>query len=306
MKASKKVIWSATPTPFLKGGALDVAAIEKVVEHHVQMGVSGLFLAGTCGEGPFMPSGQRNELTRHVKRFAANRLQLAVQVSDTSAARVVDNIRGAEEAGADFVVIAPPWMGRFSNRDFARRYFAEAIEAATAPVGLYVLAQPPETGLDLSVWTEFAEHPKVRLLKDSSCSVENQAAFAAIRKRRSDILLLTGYEFDVLTAVAAGYDGGLLGTGILISGYIHRALKALEGGDRPAADVLQKRANDFMYDLFGKDISLWLGGLKYALARMGLFSTDWMHLCYRLTDGDRARIVAALVREAEWLKPSVG
>lgn len=303
MQAADKVIWSATPTPFLANGALDIASIEKIVEHHVQMGVVGLFLAGSCGEGPLMPNAQRGELVRHVKRFAAGRLQLAAQVSDTSAARVVENIRAAEDAGTDFVVIAPPWMPRFCNRDFVRRYFAEGIEAATAPVGLYVMAQPPETGLDLAVWSEFARHPKVRLLKDSSLSETNEQAFVAIRRQRNDLMLLTGYEFDVIRTVGAGYDGGLLGTGILIARFIRQSLEALAAGDHTTAVAWQTRANDFMYDLFGKDVSLWLGGLKCALVRMGLFSTEQMHLSYRLSDGDRARVDAALAREAEWLRP---
>ncbi len=303
MTSSDKLIWSATPTPFLADGALDAASVERLVEHHVAMGVKGLFLAGSCGEGPLMPNAQRAELTRLVKRLAGARLQLAVQVSDTSAARVVENIRQAEDAGADAVVIAPPWLPRFCNRDFARRYFGEAIAAATAPVGLYVLNQPPETGLDLALWSEFATHPKVRLLKDSSASEANEAAFAAVRRQRKDLMLLTGYEFNVIRAIEAGYDGGLLGTGILVAGFIRRALDALASGDRAAADAWQTRANTFMYDLFGKDIGIWLGGLKYALVRLGIFSTAQLHLCYTISDAERARIDAALEREAAYLRP---
>jgi 2-dehydro-3-deoxy-D-pentonate aldolase len=303
MKKTDKTIWSATPTPFLANGALDAASVEKLVEHHVAMGVAGLFLAGTCGEGPFMPNGQRIELVRLVKRLAGSRLRLAVQVSDTSVARVIENLRAAEDAGADTVVIAPPWLPRFCNRDFARRYFVGAIEAASAPVGLYVLAQPPETGIDPELWSEVAAHPKIRLLKDSSVSETNEQAFAAIRRQRKDLLLLTGNEFNVIRAIEAGYDGGLLGTGILIAGFIRRALAALAAGDRAAAEAWQRRANDFMYDLFGRNIGLWLGGLKYALFRLGLFATEQMHLNYPLTAADRTRIDAALAREAEYLRP---
>ena len=98
-------IWSATPTPFLDTGELDGPALGRLVEQHLQLEVSGLFLAGTCGEGPFMPNRQRNELVRHVRRLAGDRLTLAVQVSDTSAARVRENMAYAEDAGADFAVI---------------------------------------------------------------------------------------------------------------------------------------------------------------------------------------------------------
>jgi 4-hydroxy-tetrahydrodipicolinate synthase len=161
MQTQPETIWSATPTPFLDNGALDEKALDSVIEQHLSLGVTGLFLAGTCGEGPFMPNDQRVDLVKAVRRLAGDRLKLAVQVSDTSAARVRDNMARAVAAGADAVVIAPPWLDRFANRDFMRRYFLEPIEAAEAPVGIYVLKTAPGSPLDLALWTELASHPKV-------------------------------------------------------------------------------------------------------------------------------------------------
>lgn len=290
------IVWSATPTPFRTDGALDVAALERVVEQHERLGVTGLFLAGTCGEGPFMTNDQRVELVRAVSRLAGAQMQIAVQVSDTSAARVRENMARVEQVGAQYVVVAPPWITRFCNRDFARRYFQEAIAAATVSVGIYVLQQPAETGMDLAFWTDLAAHPAVRLVKDSSASAEYAGALAGIRQQRADLLLLTGNEFDV---GAAGYDGALLGTGILNGGLIRRSLT----GDVVAAAAWQKRSNELLWDLFGRDIRLWLGGLKYALRRLDIFGTEFMHLSYPLTAADRARIDAALEREREFISP---
>ena len=79
------LIWSATPTPFLADGSLDDRGLERVVAQHGRLGVRGLFLGGTCGEGPFMPNAQRAELVRKIRRIGGPELHLAVQVSDTSA-----------------------------------------------------------------------------------------------------------------------------------------------------------------------------------------------------------------------------
>lgn len=297
------VIWSATPTPFLDDGTLDKAALERVVEQHRRLGVTGLFLAGSCGEGPFMTNDQRVELVRAVGRLTDSRIRITAQVSDTSAARVRDNISRMEQAGAQYVVVAPPWIARWCNRDFCRRYFYESIESATVPVGIYVLQQPAETGLDLALWTELAAHPRVRLVKDSSASSDYARAFADIRQKRSDLLLLTGYEFDVGSAVSAGYDGALLGTGILNGALIRRAMAALAAGDEAGAAAWHQRSNELLWDLFGRDLRQWLGGLKYALKRLGIFNTEFMHLSYPLTAADRARIDAALEREREFIQP---
>ena len=82
------------------------------------------------------------------------------------------------------------------------------------------------------------------------------------------------------------------------------SLDALAAGDRAAADAWQKRSNEFLWDLFARDISLWMGGLKYALRRLGLFRTEFMHMHYRVSDADRGRIDAALEREREYILPA--
>ena len=260
-------------------------------------------MAGTCGEGPFMPNAQRDELVRATRRLAGKRLHIAVQVSDTSAARVRDNIARAEDAGADSVVIAAPWLMHFATKEFIRRYFTEPMESATLPVGVYVLKQPADSALDPALWTEIASHPKVSYIKDSSSEPENMKAFVALKAKRPALLLETGNEFNVVNYAASGYDGCLLGTGILIGKLIRQALDALAAGDRPAADAWQKRSNEFLWDLFARDISLWMGGLKYALRRLGIFSTEFMHLDYPITAADRKRIDAALERERQFIRP---
>ena len=301
--SADKTVWSATPTPFLADGALDLASLDKVIDQHLRLGVTGLFMAGTCGEGPLMLNAQRDELVKATRRLAGQRLHIAVQVSDTSAARVRDNIARAQDAGADSVVIAPPWLMRFATKGFVRRYFTEPMESATLPVGVYVLKQPADSALDLALWTEIASHPKVSYIKDSSSTPEYMKAFLAIKAKRPALLLETGDEFDVVNYAASGYDGCLLGTGILIGKLIREALNALAAGDRPAAEAWQKRSNEFLWDLFARDISIWMGGLKYALRRLGIFSTEFMHLDYSITMADRKRIDAALERERRFIRP---
>ena len=95
-------------------------------------------------------------------------------------------------------------------------------------------------------------------------------------RRRPELTLLTGAEFDVVPAVAEGYDGCLMGTGILNAGLIGRALDALVAGDMAAAQTWQQRSNEFLFDLFRRDISAWMGGLKYALCKIKLFARRYI------------------------------
>jgi 4-hydroxy-tetrahydrodipicolinate synthase len=42
----------AIATPMAKGGALDLAALAKLIDFHVENGTSGIVIVGTTGESP--------------------------------------------------------------------------------------------------------------------------------------------------------------------------------------------------------------------------------------------------------------
>ena len=193
-----------------------------------------------------MPDRQRAQLVRSIKRAAGDSLHLAAHVSDTSAARVAENIRRMTDAGADSVVIAPPFLvADFCNRDFLRRYFLEPMESAKIPVGIYVRLPLSSMALDLALWDEVVVHPQVKFIKDSSGSADYRRHFVEVKRRRPELTLLTGAEFNVVPAVVDGYDGCLMGTGILNAGLIGRALDALAAGDRPPRKPGSSGATNF-------------------------------------------------------------
>ena len=93
---------------------MDLESVARMVEHHVRLGVDGLFLAGTCGEGPWMSDRQKLALVQAVRENSAGRLRLAVQVTDNSAERVLEQIHALD--GVDFAVVAQPYLAMNISR----------------------------------------------------------------------------------------------------------------------------------------------------------------------------------------------
>ena len=304
MDRNRKLLWSASPTPFLSDGSLDREGVRKIAEQYLRLGADGILACGTTGEGPWMPSAQRAELVSLLKGELGDKMHVAVQVSDTSSARVQENMRTLANTGADSFVIAPPLMTRFCAPSFVRRYFLEPIEASPLPVGLYILLPPAAPPVDLRLWRELASHPKVRFVKDSSSFIDVQNAFLTVKAQRPELTLLTGNEFDVVSAAAAGFDGALAGTGIIVGGLLRHALDALAAGDRSAADAWQKRSNECLWGLFDIDRSRWLGGLKHALKYLGICQDEFMHIAYPLTDEGRREIEATCEKFREFIFPA--
>jgi 4-hydroxy-tetrahydrodipicolinate synthase len=288
-------IWSATPTPFTAAGGVDTDSVRRMIAHHIGMGVTGAMLAGTCGEGPWMRVRDREALTRTAVEAAGGRFRLALQVTDNSSARVLDNIEGAKAWGAELAVVEAPYF--FLNSSPARllAHYREIARNSPLPMGLYDRGRgspfaPPE-----EILPEMLAEPNIVVVKDSSMLESKRALYLAARAARPGLVLLTGGEFDTAAYFRAGYDGALLGGGIFNARIALRILSAVRAGDQAEADRLQARMNDLMWRVYGgPKIECWLAGLKELLVRMGVFTTRAHLLGYPLTESCAAQIRAAL------------
>ena len=298
-------LWSATPTPLTDDLQIDRESTRRLVEHHLRLGVDGLFILGSCGEGPWLPREQQRAFIGEVCRHNDGRMIVGVQVTDNSAPRIIENARIAADEGADVAIMAAPWkvMGPLAAGKL-RDLYLDAIEGSPLPMGIYDLGERDATFVPLEVLTEALRHPNVVALKDSSASEERREAVLEIRAERPELRVMSGDEFDLPTYLGAGYDGLVLG-GAIFNGYIARQImNAVTAGEMERAQELQERMNALMYDVYGGEtISTWLAGLKHLLVRMGVFETRVNLLGYELTDECAARIEEALDRERDALFP---
>lgn len=288
-------VWSATPTPLTPDRRVDPASVKRLVEHHVKMGVTGLMLAGTCGEGPWLPDAERETLVRTAAAASGGRLRIAMQVTDNSAGRTLANIEKAAAWGVEIAVVAQPYFFLNATADRQLAFYREIARRSPLPVGFYDRgkASPymmPETHL-----AELLTEPNLAVVKDSSQNAAHREVFLAARKLRPELVLLDGDEFETITYLSAGYDGLLLGGGIFNAGQAHRIIRAVRVGDMAEAARWQARMNDLMLRVYGgPKIECWMSGLKELLVQMGLFSTNTQLLDYPLTDECRRQIMEAV------------
>lgn len=302
--AAPLLIWSATPTPFTDTLKVDKPAVKRLVEHHVRLGVSGLFLLGTCGEGAFMTDRQRTELVAAVVKHNSGRMRIAVQVTDNSVGRITDNVRWAADLGADVAVIAPPYFFPVPRLEALYDLYAEAAAGSPLPVGIYDRGKHGAVVIPNAILKRIYALPQVTMLKDSSSDPERAQIALAARRKRPELLVLDGDEWVADHYVKLGYDGLLLGGAVFnahLAGLIGKAVRA---GDEVTAAKLQQRMNRLMWDVYGgKKISCWLAGLKHLLVEMGIFSTHRNLLGYELSRSCAQAIARALIREREMLFP---
>lgn len=277
-------VWSATPTPLTDDMATDALSVKRMVAHHCRLGVKGLFLAGTCGEGAWLPEREKRRLVATVSKHAAGKLLVSVQVTDNSAARILDNIMAARDDGADIAVIAPPYFLLNANPRTLLNLYRQAIQDSPLPVGIYDRGAFGSVLIPNDVLAQIYVEPKVVLVKDSSTDPSRREIALAARRKRPELRLFNGDEFHCVDYLKAGYDGLLLGGGIFIGYLAGKIIEATAAADFVLADRLQRRMNRMMFAVYGgKKIQCWLSGLKRLMVELGVFRTWKNYLHYPLT-----------------------
>src|SRR5262249_56813177 len=88
---------------------LDVAGLERLIEHVLAGGVAGLFVLGTTGEAASLGYRLRYELVNRVCKQVAGRAPVLVGVTDTAFVESVRLAPHATHAGAQALVLPPPY-----------------------------------------------------------------------------------------------------------------------------------------------------------------------------------------------------
>jgi len=302
MAASNSQMWSAAPTPFTEDREIDVESVARMVEHHLRLGVDGLFLAGTCGEGPWMTDRQKSQLVHAVQKFAAGRLLLAVQVTDNSSARVLEQIQALE--GVDAVIVAQPYLAMNITPTTLRRYYEEILDRSPIPVCYYERGAASIVTVPEDVLRPILSHPNLKMVKDSSGDSERRSVLLEGKKSRNDLSLLLGDEFRCVDYLAAGYNGVMLGGMILNARYVAKIMSCLDAGDLRGAQDTEQRMIAMLHAVYGgPKVPCWLNGLKTTLVRMGVFRTNRAYLDYPLTPECSEMIDRVLVDERDLLLP---
>ena len=96
-------------TPLLSQDELDIDGVDRLVEHVIQGGVHGLFILGSCGEGPSLSYRLRRELIARVCERTNGRVPVLVGITDSAFTESVALADFAEDAGAAAVVASAPY-----------------------------------------------------------------------------------------------------------------------------------------------------------------------------------------------------
>lgn len=120
-----KGVYVIAVTPFLPDGAVDTNSIDRMTDFYLSCGVSGMTILGMMGEAPKLDAEEALAISKQVVRRST--VPIIVGVSAPGFAAMRSLARGAMDAGAAGVMIAPPPSLRTDDQIVT--YFAQAVAA---------------------------------------------------------------------------------------------------------------------------------------------------------------------------------
>ncbi|MGO2042381.1 MAG: dihydrodipicolinate synthase family protein, partial [Cellulosimicrobium funkei] len=123
-------------TPLTTEGEVDVASLERLVDHLVTEGVHGLFVLGSTGEVAYLTDAQRDVVVRTVVRTAAGRVPVMGGAIDLTTARVVEQAKALVAGGVDAVVATAP-VYALNDLDEIERHLRAVAAAVDVPLFAY-------------------------------------------------------------------------------------------------------------------------------------------------------------------------
>jgi 4-hydroxy-tetrahydrodipicolinate synthase len=220
---------TALVTPFTPDGdALDLLALDLLVESQLEGGVTGLVPCGTTGEAPTLSDEEQITVIKRVVAVTKKRAPVIAGTGSFSTKKSIEASKAALEAGADGVMIVMPYYNK-PSQDGMREHVLAIARALPCPIVLYNI--PGRSVVDLSAETTeriCEKAPNVVAIKDATGNV---LRCQELKRRLGDRLtVLSGDDALTLPMMAAGASGVISVTANVRPREVSEVTRQIEAG----------------------------------------------------------------------------
>ena len=136
-------------TPF-KNGAVDIKALEKLVEWHITEGSNGLVAVGTTGESPTLTHDEHRKVIEIVVKTNSGRIPIIAGAGSNNTAESIELLKFASHIGADGALVVTPYYNKPNQRGLLK-HFSALNSTSDLPIIIYNI--PGRSVIDMTVET---------------------------------------------------------------------------------------------------------------------------------------------------------
>jgi len=258
-------------TPVDDEDRVDEPAFRRGIRRLIDAGVHAIFVGGSAGEGPLLTAQEWERMVGIAHDEVHGAVHLLGGAIDTSVQRVKEKVRILEQLGFPYCVVTPTYYISLRSHSEYVRLFGECVEAAgDMEIIAYNIPSCVHSVIPVNALFEAAERGWVRYVKESSGDF---AYFSRLvtEGARYGLRILEGEEPHIAKGMLAGAWGIVP---VCANFEPQTYISAYEAGlarNEAVLKPLQARI-DLVRERLLFAGPLWIAGIKYGLACLGIGS----------------------------------
>jgi 4-hydroxy-tetrahydrodipicolinate synthase len=277
-------------TPLIDNNRIDESGLEKLIEHIIAGGVHGVFLLGTTGEAPNLSYKLRNEFINKSCALINKRIPVVVGITDTCFDGSLEIAETSKNAGADAVVIAPPYYLPISQNEMT--VYLENL-APKLPLPFLMYNMPGCTKLHMTIETvKRAKELGAIGIKDSSGDISYLYSLIEEFKNSPEFSIITGTELFIPETIMYNGHGAVAGGANIFPRLFVDLYEASMAKDFTRIAILREKVIQIENKIYnvGKHTSKYIKSTKCALSIMDICNDYAAHPIRKFGEIERKQI----------------
>jgi 4-hydroxy-tetrahydrodipicolinate synthase len=280
----------ALVTPMRPDGSVDYAALERLVDWHVEQGTDGLVIAGTTGESATLTKTEHVEVIRVAAKRAAGRVPVIAGTGSNSTAQTIDLSQAVGALPIDGYLVVVPYYNK-PTQEGLFRHFSGVADAVDKPVMLNNVPGRTVTDLKPPTVARLATHRNIFGIKEATGDLARVEEIIALCG--TGFRLYSGDDATCREFMLRGGHGVVSVTANVAPAGMAEMCRAALAGDAAMAPEIDGLLADLHRDLFLESNPI---PVKWALERMGLIEGGIRLPLTALSAALRPKVEAALRR----------
>jgi len=261
---------TALVTPF-RNGAVDMNALDDLVERQIAQGTHALVICGTTGESPVLTPDEHAAIVERCIAVVKGRVPVISGTGSNCTAKTIEMTQHAKNAGADAALIVAPYYNKPTQEGLYAHYRTVA-NAVDIPIILYNIPGRSVVDIKNETMMRLAKIPNIIGVKDATSDLTRPAQ---VRETiGADFIQLSGEDATVIDFLAAGGHGCISVTSNVAPELCAQMHNAWIAGDKDTARTINDKLMPLHNAMFCETSP---APAKYALSKLGL-CTDEMRL----------------------------
>jgi len=279
-------------TPFKEDGAVDYAALQRLLEHIIAGGIHYIVIGGTTGEPVTLTVREREEVREFIVKQVAGRVPLVLGIGGNNTDLVAAEVSVVDTNGIDYILSISPYYTKPNQRGIYE-HFAAVAESSRLPIILYNVPGRTSRNIEPSTIIRLAnDFQNIVAVKEASGNMSQ--IMSIMENKPDDFMVISGDDSLTVPLMSVGVSGVISVAANVAPAQCVKMVNAAAKGDFKEASRIHYQLLDLMGALF-EDGSP--AGAKAALNMLGIINSEYLRLpLVPVCDATREHIKAALAK----------